>query len=376
MVVWPPQHGKTTLVSHSWPAYLMGKNPDYNIIHGAYNARRARSYGRSVRNNLQSIQHREFFPESILDKSTQAKDEMATTADGHYLAVGIGTGVTGWGAEGIVIDDPVKGAAEAKSEVMRENLWEWYTTDLLTRLRPNGWIVLIQTRWADDDLAGVLLKEMEGGSDQWHVHHCPAINLEGKALWEKRRPLGFLERKRRAMGPRAWSALYQGEPAPAEGLFFKANWLKRGIPPDRRMMQVWASSDFATSVDSGDYTVHMVFGLDPLERLWVLDRYREKSDTAESVDAMVALSLKWRPTNWLGEKGQIETVGRTVHGPHVPRAKGAPGPGAAAERRRQGAESPRCPGMAGGPRSLHSDLGALERHVHQGVVAVPSWQPR
>ncbi len=98
-----------------------------------------------------------------------------TAAGGGVKAVGVGAGVTGFGAQLIIIDDPVKSRADAESETLREKVWDWYRNDLYTRLEPNGSIILIQTRWHEDDLAGRLLNDMADGGDQWEVVNLPAL---------------------------------------------------------------------------------------------------------------------------------------------------------------------------------------------------------
>ena len=136
----------------------------------------------------------------------------------------------------LLLDDPLKDYEEANSETIRRALHDWYSSVAYTRLMPGGAIVLIQTRWHEDDLAGRLLRERTG--DDWDVLNLPAIaeqndvfRKEGEALWPEQFPLHQLERIRTAIGSRAWTSLYQQRPAAAEGVVFKRDWWQFYRPP-------------------------------------------------------------------------------------------------------------------------------------------------
>ena len=115
----------------------------------------------------------------ISNRPKNTESEWETAVGGGLRAVGVGSGVTGFGANLIVIDDPVKSRAEAESQKMREKVWHWFNDDIYTRLEPNGSIVLIQTRWHEDDLAGRLLREpVPEGGEKWEVVNLPALAEE------------------------------------------------------------------------------------------------------------------------------------------------------------------------------------------------------
>ena len=144
--------------------------------------------------------------------------------------------ITGRRADLVVIDDPIRSFEDASSELIRNKQWDWFATDLRTRLKPGARIVLIQTRWHEDDLAGRILADMATGGEQWHVISLPAeaeaddpLGREpGAWLWDEG-PYGYgavLRREKAVQPPRNWSALYQQRPAPEEGDYFKAEWLK------------------------------------------------------------------------------------------------------------------------------------------------------
>ena len=160
IVTMPPRHSKSLHVSENFPAWFLGRNPDKRVIAASHTQELANTFSRRVRNKIASERYP--FP-----GVTIAGDKAAVKAwdiDGHlggYYAVGVGGSPTGHGGDVIVIDDPIKNQADAESETIREALWEWYTGTIRTRLEPEGAIVLTNTRWHDDDLAGRLLREQE-----------------------------------------------------------------------------------------------------------------------------------------------------------------------------------------------------------------------
>jgi predicted phage terminase large subunit-like protein len=215
----------------------------------------------------------------------------------------------------VIIDDPVRSREDAASETIRDKNWDWYKSDLYTRLKPGGRIVLIQTRWHEDDLAGRILAEMEAGGDQWDVISLSAIAEEddplgrffGEPLWPEWEALQELERKRRAVGAREWSALYQQRPAPEEGDYFKADWLKPyETAPSRDTLRIYGASDYAVTADGGDYTVHIVVGVDPEGRMYVLDLWRQQASSDAWIEAFCDLVTLWKPMTWAEERGQIK----------------------------------------------------------------------
>ena len=155
----PPRHGKSILTSEFFPAWYMGRNPDKYIICSTYAQDLADDFGRKVRNQLQDASYGEIFPDTQLATDSASVRRFHTTKGGVYYAVGAGSAITGRGAHLLLIDDPIKGREEADSQAMRGNLLDWYRSTAYTRLMPNGSVILIQTRWHEDDLAGWVLKE-------------------------------------------------------------------------------------------------------------------------------------------------------------------------------------------------------------------------
>ena len=142
---------------------------------------------------------------------SKAKNKFNTTAKGVYYAVGVGASATGRGAHLLLIDDPLKGRKEAESEVMRQGLKDWYTSVAYTRLMPGGAIIIIQTRWHEDDLAGWVSREHP--HEGWEVLNLPAIDDNDQPLWPEQYPLETLLNIKRTIGSRDWEALYQQRPA-------------------------------------------------------------------------------------------------------------------------------------------------------------------
>src|SRR5580704_6040548 len=162
MIFMPPRHGKSLLTTQLFPAWYLGRHPDRGVITASYSQDLADDFGRRVRNFLDEPLHRATFPKCKLSEDSRAANRFGTTAGGTYFSVGVGAAITGRGAHAIFIDDPIKGAEEARSETVRRSLKEWYSSVARTRLQPGGAIVIIQTRWHEDDLAGWLLNEHGG----------------------------------------------------------------------------------------------------------------------------------------------------------------------------------------------------------------------
>ena len=231
MVLMPPRHGKSELASRRFPAYAMGRDPTRRIILGTYGAALSRRLARACRNTMKMDRYRQIFPETQLAGDLTAMHEFDTTANGGMLAVGVDGAVTGSGGDIIILDDTIKNREEAESEAYRDRAGEWYADDIYTRLEPGGKMAVIGTPWHEDGLQGRILEAEgtieEGG--QWHVIKLPAVAEEddvlgrepGAPLWPERFDAEALARIEDVLSVRAWAALYQQRPAPAEGLLFK-----------------------------------------------------------------------------------------------------------------------------------------------------------
>lgn len=312
-VFMPPGAAKSTYASILFPPWYLAAHPQDCIIAASHTAELAEKWGRRVRNIVH--EHNQVLGVGLAEDS-QAAGRWETDAGGEYFAAGVGGAIAGRRADLVVIDDPVRSREDADSELIREKTWDWYKSDLYTRLKPGGRIAVIQTRWSEDDLAGRLLADMAAGGDQWEVISLPAIaeaddplgRRVGEALWPEWENTDELDRKRRAVGPREWSALYQQRPAPEDGDYFRAAWLKPyDKAPALDTLRVYGGSDYATTSDGGDFTVHAVVGLDPEGRMYLLDLWRKQASSDEWVEAFCDLVKEWRPIGWAEEQGQIRS---------------------------------------------------------------------
>ncbi|MES2295219.1 MAG: terminase family protein [Pseudomonadota bacterium] len=302
MIFMPPRHGKSELASKRFPAWALGRNPRRQIIAASYNSDLANDFGRSVRNIVAEPEFTQVFPGVALAQDSQAANRFNTSHGGSYIAAGVGTAVTGRGADIGLIDDPFKDREEADSERRRDVVWDWYRSTFYTRLMPGAAIVLIQTRWHEDDLAGRLL---EHDADQWEVLDLPAISRDGEALWPEWYPLETLQRIRDTIGPREWSALYQQQPQPDEGTFFQRDWLREWIDKPEKL-NLYGTSDYAVTEEGGDYTVHRVWGVDSEGNLYRVDGWRGQTSSDKWIEAKLDLIAKHKPLAWFGEGGVIQ----------------------------------------------------------------------
>ncbi len=301
MIFMPPRHGKSELASKRFPAWCLGRKPERQIIAASYNSDLATDFGRAVRNIVAEPEFHQVFPEVSLAIDNRAANRMNTIQAGAYIAAGVGTAITGRGAHIALIDDPFKDREEADSERRRDLVWDWYRSTLYTRLMPGGAIVIIATRWHENDLAGRLL---ERNADEWDVLELPAINRAGEALWPAWYPLPVLERIRETVGPREWSALFQQRPQPDEGTFFQRDWFKywEKLPG----LRLYGTSDYAVTDGGGDFTVHRVWGVDAAGALYRVDGWRGQSTSDVWIERKLDLIEKHKPLAWFGEGGVIQ----------------------------------------------------------------------
>lgn len=276
----PPRHGKSQMTTVRYVAYRMERDPGLRVIIGCYNQTLADRFSRDVRRIV-----RERIP---LSTERTSVADWETAAGGGLRAVGVGGGVTGHGADLIVIDDPVKSSEEAQSQPFRERVAEWFIEDLFTRREPGAALVLIQTRWHQDDLAGRILS----GSDasKWNVVNLPAFAEEddplgrgriecpechgsgqseieeasciicegsgevGEPLCPERYDATALAEIKRALGRRSFDSLYQQRPRPRDGTLFRFDWFQKvgEVPARARRVRYW---DTAGSEGRGDFTV-------------------------------------------------------------------------------------------------------------------------
>ena len=303
MILVPPRHGKSELASRRFPAYFIGRNSDRQIIAASYNSDLANDFGREVRNIVATKEYGALFS-TTLAADSKASNRWHTRHGGMYVAAGVGTAITGRGADVLLIDDPFKDREEADSELRRMRVWDWYTSTAYTRLMPGGAVVVINTRWHDDDLSGRLLEEQQKGGDQWDVLSLPAISPEGEPLWPEWYPLLRLEQIRAVLPARDWNALYQQNPIPDDGDYFKADWFGEYDEPPKDLRK-FGASDYAVTDGGGDFTEHGVAGVDQNGNLYVLDWWKKQATSDVWIEAKCDLIIEHEPVCWFGEAGPI-----------------------------------------------------------------------
>jgi predicted phage terminase large subunit-like protein len=301
MIFMPPRHGKSELASRRFPAWYMGRNPDKQIIAASYNSDLASDFGREVRNIIRTNEFSRLFNVKLAEDS-RAAGRWNTDAGGAYVAAGVGTAVTGRGAHILLIDDPVKDREEAESELRRETIWNWYTSTAYTRLMPGGAVILIQTRWHEDDLGGRLLEAEQNGGDKWVKVNLPAIK-DGQALWPERYNVDALKRIKAAIGPRDFEALYQQNPTPDDGTFFLRDWFKRHDDAPAKG-HIYITSDYAVTEDGGDWTAHLVWNYHE-DTLTLIDGWTGQTSADVWIEELLRLFKQHRPLCYFGEAGVI-----------------------------------------------------------------------
>lgn len=293
MIFVPPRHGKSMLTSEAFPPWYLGRNPSKSIVTATYAQDLADDFGRRVRNAMVDPLYNEIFPGCTVSPDSASVSRISTQQFGNYYAVGIGAGLTGRGADILVVDDPHKDRQDADSVIMRKRAKDWFQSVAYTRLMPNAAIVVMQTRWHEDDLAGWLLRER--AQEKWEVLDIPAV----PAPWPEAFPPEKLDSIRTMIGPRDWSALYMQRPVPGGGGEFKREWIKtyKSSPE-----QVGKGANKYILVDpagekreDNDFTSMWVVGLGPDGNYYWLDGVRDRLNLPERGRKLLDLHRKWKP---------------------------------------------------------------------------------
>lgn len=307
LMVWmPPGSAKSTYASVLFPPYYMGRHPTTPILGVSNTTELAERFSRRARNLVSSQRYRNVFGIGCREDSRSA-GSWENEQGGEFFAAGIGSAIAGRRAGLGLIDDPVKSREEADSERVREKHWDWYLNDFLTRLLPNAPQIVIQTRWHEDDLSGRIL---ERESNRWHVLKLPMEAREGdplgRAYGERLWPEWFTDEmvQTAKMDNRAWNALYQQDPAPEDGDYFKREFFNE-YPEPPQGMHVYGASDYAVTEGSGDFTEHGIFGLDYNGDLYLLDWWRAQTTSDKWIEVQCDLIAKYEPLIWFGESGPI-----------------------------------------------------------------------
>lgn len=291
MVFMPPGSAKSTYASVLFPAWLLAQKPGLSIIGASNTDALAALFSRRIQAVVRD--HRAELGYSLARESAEL---WTTSNNGQYRAAGVSTAIAGYRADCAILDDPIRSREEAESESQREKLWAWFSADLRSRLKPNASVVLIQTRWHQDDLGGRLL-ETQG--DRWRVLSLPAVALEndplgrepGELLWSDTPGYpyaGELARVRTDAeqngGLRDWASLYQQSPAPAEGALFKVEQIGaiEAAPAGGSAVRAWdLAATRAVGTRNPDWTCGVRLHRLPDDRFVVSDVVRLRGDPAD-----------------------------------------------------------------------------------------------
>lgn len=280
----PPRHSKSETASIRFPVWFLGKHPDSEIVLASYSDTEAAKQSRKAKELFYTHENKILFPDIVpknLSKHKTTDKEWSTTGKGGFYSTGIGGGLTGRGFDIGIIDDYIKDRQEAGSDTTKGRILDWYRSTFYTRQSPTAAIIIIATRWAQDDLIGTLLEEEAKGGEKWEKILLPAISSKGEALWTERFDLEWLLRTKETIGSYEWSALYQGEPTVREGNRFNienVNWHHNLDEfPKVRYDRYWdlASTKKERDKDSPDYTVGVLGAVtkrkDGLREIWIKD---------------------------------------------------------------------------------------------------------
>lgn len=317
IVEMPPRNGKSEIVSKKFPSWYLGRNPSKEMIICSYSADLAYDFSRIARDTFE-----EWGPQLWNVELSRASGAVGRWGiegyRGGMMAAGVGGPITGRGAHVAIVDDPFKNWQDAASKTIRENVWNWYRSTLRTRLAPGGAIIVVQTRWHDDDLAGRLLNE--GG---WIEIKFPALAEEndslgreiGEPLWAERFPLEEVLEIKKDLGSYLFSALYQQTPRAGDGYLFKRSWFRyfheeelegikyyilHGPDSEKRIAasecMIFQMVDAAaTENEKSDYFVASTWAVSPEKDLILLDVFRERAETTKHKQIMRNLYDQWKP---------------------------------------------------------------------------------
>ena len=316
----PPRHGKSELVSRRFPAWFMGRHPDWSTVVATYNDDFAQDFGAEVRKIMASHQYKNVFPDTRLVRGGQAKDRLQTTQGGMATFVGVGGSLTGRGAHCLIIDDLIKDYEQARSKAFRDRAWEWFTKVAMTRRMGPKLVIITFTRWHQDDIIGRLTDPENEYYNRTLAEKIKVINLPaiageddplgrepGQPLWD-RYDLDFLN-EQRTLDPLGFEALYQQRPSLMDGDLFKRETLRFYEPAeiDERELRVYCASDHAVDTKQrSDYTCLIRAGVDRQLNIYILDCWWQKQQTDVVVEAMLQLFKQQpAPLVWWAERGHI-----------------------------------------------------------------------
>jgi len=298
LIVAPPGHAKSTWITMIWASWLIGINPEINIILISATAEMANAFSLTIREQVTgNPKYAEVFPGCRAGKSkwgetawTVERFDM-TNKDPTIAAVGVGGPIISRRADLILIDDPIKSYDAVATRYQRDKMFSWYQRIAETRLKPSGRVVLGMTRWHRDDIARRLMD-----SGEWESRKYPALNGAGEPLWPEMFSAEYLEAVRRRVGSRTFACHYMGDPQEEEGAVFKEEWFDTRFVEHPELVTIGQSWDTPLKgVESGSWAVCVTGGRDKQNRLYVLDVWRGRPDAPGLARQIVSMYERWRP---------------------------------------------------------------------------------
>jgi predicted phage terminase large subunit-like protein len=297
----PPRHTKSEFASYLFPAWIMGLRPNAKLMQVSHNAELSFRFGRKVRNLVDSEEYKKIFSNVGLQQDSKAAGRWETSQGGEYFAAGVGGAITGRGADILVIDDPHT-EQNVMSESAMEKTYDWYVSGPRQRLQPGGSIVVVMTRWAQDDLTGRLLKaQTNPGADKWDMVNFPAIMDDGQPVWPEYWSLEELESVKASIPPQRWNAQYMQEPTSEEGAILKREWWRPWTGRMPYLDYIIQSYDTAFSKkESADYSAITTWGIfrpteDSPPCLMLIDALKGRWDFPELKAVAMDQYTYWKP---------------------------------------------------------------------------------
>lgn len=337
IVTEPPRHGKSVLISQAFPAWYLGTYPRRQVMLASNTAALAEGFSRKARDTL--IEHGAHVFGVHVRTDSKAASRWQLAEGGIMVAAGIGGPLTGRGAHLLLLDDPIKNAEEAASDLIREKQWDWWLSTARTRLMRGGSVVLVLTRWHEDDLAGRMLTMArdEPRADQWEMLNLPALaepdaggppdpigRAAGEPLCPELMSVEELDTTRISIGSYYWQALYQQRPAPEEGGIFRTAWWRYyprewqeaevwGGPPFQRVWQSWDTA--LKDKTSNDFTVGQLWGQDLAQR-FLLRQVCDRWPFHEALEQVVMMHA-WASKRFPRHASHLVFVENAAMGPEL-----------------------------------------------------------
>lgn len=315
----PPRHGKSEYISKYFPLWFLNQFPEKRIVLISYQRSIAAGWSRRIRDLIEN--NNKNLNIELNKTHRQSNSFEINQSEGGIFATGIGGPLTGLGADLLIIDDPIKNDEQANSLTYRDKTWEWFNATAMTRLEPGGNVIIVMTRWHDDDLTGRILSLYNDEElKSWQRIVLPAISVEndiinrdiGQALWEERFPLSELNKYRKRMGEYWFSSLYQQEPLPMGSTIFKRTNFKYFDNKDnyfkyidvennlkiieKSNLTIMATCDLAISTsETADYTVILLFGKTSDNKIFIIDIIRQRFETSSHLPLLQSIYNKYNP---------------------------------------------------------------------------------